>query len=751
MEAALAPQTSMDFLDLLNPPQRQAVEATEGPVLVLAGAGTGKTRVLTSRIAYILLNGLAFPSQILAVTFTNKAAREMAERVQSLVQEKGTGIWLGTFHSLCVRILRKHAGLLKIKSDFTVIDVDDQLRLIKSILEEQQIDTKRFAPKMILSLIERYKDRAWTPEDVPAADAETHTGFSLLNIYKRYQQRLAELGTMDFGDLLLHTITIFKRHSDVLQEYQRRFRYVLVDEYQDTNVAQYLWLRLLATGHQNICCVGDDDQSIYGWRGAEVGNILKFEKDFPGCQVIRLEQNYRSTSPILRAAAKLIAHNETRLGKTLWTDSEGGTKVKLVALWDEKSEAHYIAEEIDAIQQIHRTQLSNVAILVRAGFQTRAFEEALMAMSIPYRVIGGLRFYERMEIRDAIAYMRVVQSPFDDLALLRIINVPKRGIGESTVKKIADTARERSQPMLVTLEAMLREGQITGKVAVTLAQFLTVRQRLQETFKTQDLRAATEVMLDEFGYLRMWKEDTSPEAQGRLDNLKELLTALEEFENLEAFLEHVSLVMDTDTVDDSKKVIIMTLHAAKGLEFNTVFLPGWEEGLFPSQRTIDEKGQKGIEEEGRLAYVGITRACRHLTILYAANRRIYNQWQSSIPSRFIDELPKEELEIIKASSFNAPVVRDKQGGSGREFGRTGRLIDPRSGMGEAIRSAYANVKATVAPGATQISARGFSLNDRVFHQKFGYGRVRKIEGSHLTIAFEKAGEKMIIEDFVEKA
>lgn len=710
------------YLDTLNPEQRRAVETIDGPLLVLAGAGTGKTKVLTTRIAHILLTGKAFPSQILAVTFTNKASREMRNRVEQLVGPDAAGLWLGTFHSIGIRMLRRHGSRIGMKSDFVVLDADDQVRLLKTLINEMNMDEKRFPAKVVSAVIQRHKDKAELPEHVGDP--------SVRAIYEAYQKRMQTVNAVDFGDLLLHCITLFNAHQDVLDEYQRRFRYILVDEYQDTNVAQYIWLRLLAQGHKNIACVGDDDQSIYGWRGAEIGNILKFEKDFPGAEVVRLERNYRSTSPILKVASHVIANNTGRLGKTLWTDAEGGPKVKVASIWDEKHEARMVADEIEAISQIGRHPLNEVAVLVRAGHQTRAFEEAFMQMGIAYRVVGGLRFYERMEIRDAIAYLRLTQNEADDLALERIINTPKRGIGDSTVANIRAEAVSGGVPMLEAIERMLSAGAFKGKMANTLAQFTSNRRKWKEAFAVLSLREATEKLLEESGYMGMWKGEKSPEAQGRVENLKELLNALDEFDSLEQFLEHVSLVMDADDVSEEQKVNVMTLHAAKGLEFETVFLPGWEEGIFPSARSLEEKGAEGLEEERRLAYVGITRSKRNLTISFAANRRIFNQWQTSVPSRFIEELPEEYVEAVNATGMYQPV-------------RTGF---------EARAAAYPaqNATTSAAQKKSEIPPSGFAKAVRVFHQKFGYGTVLDVQGSHLKIAFDKAGLKMLVEDYVTK-
>jgi len=716
------------LLASLNPEQRVAVEATQGPVLVLAGAGTGKTRVLTTRVAYIILNKLAWPSEILAVTFTNKAAREMAERVNNLTGA-AQSLWQGTFHSIGAKIIRRHAERLGLTSSFTILDTDDQLRLIKTILIEQTIDEKSTPPKLFLSVLQSWKDQGLTPGNITHAQDTGQAGGHALKVYRLYQERLRSLNAVDFGDLILHMITLFTQHQDILEEYAKRFKYILVDEYQDTNVAQYLWLRLLASFHKNICCVGDDDQSIYSWRGAEVGNILRFERDYPNATVVRLECNYRSTPHILAAASAVIANNKGRLGKTLWTPTKDGEKIRLKSLWDEGEEARFIGEEVETLQ--HRgSPLKDMAILVRAGFQTRAFEERFLTLGIHYRVIGGLRFYERAEIRDAVAYLRLLAVPQDDLAFERIINTPKRGIGQATMQQLHTTARSLNTSLYHATIHLLKSGDIKGKLGTALDKFIVGCDRWRAQLEILSLAEVVELVLEESGYRQMWVQEKSPEAAGRLENLKELCRAMGEFESLQAFLEHVSLVTEAANNDSNTDMVsLMTLHAAKGLEFNVVFLPGWEEGVFPHQRAIDESGMKGLEEERRLAYVGITRARKHLYISHAANRRIYNQWQSSIPSRFIGEIPAEHVEKLSGGTYTAP------------------------------RTSGANWKDEVAAilgrvAATQpapVSESKFSTGKRVFHQKFGYGRIQSVSGKHLDIAFEKAGNKKVLADYVEPA
>ena len=719
-ETAFLPDQTL--LDKLNEEQRLAVETTEGPLLVLAGAGTGKTRVLTTRIAHILLNKMAWPGEILAVTFTNKAAREMQERVTHLTGAS-QALWMGTFHSIGARIIRRHAEKLGLTSSFTILDTDDQLRLLKSILIEQNIDDKNTPPKLFAAIIGSWKDQGLTPDKVTNGQDINQAGGHALKVYRLYQERLKSLNATDFGDLILHMLTLFTTYQDILQEYAKRFKYILVDEYQDTNVSQYLWLRLLASFHKNICCVGDDDQSIYSWRGAEVGNILRFERDYPNAKTVRLECNYRSTPHILAAASAVIANNKGRLGKTLWTPIKEGEKIKLKSLWDEGEESRFVGEEVEALQH-NKVSLKDMAILVRAGFQTRSFEERFLTLGIPYRVIGGLRFYERAEIRDAIAYLRVLAVPQDDLALERIINLPKRGIGQATMQQLHTTARNLNTSLYNGIVHLLQIGELKGKLGAALDKFIKDCDRWRSQLDGLPLAEVVELVLEESGYRQMWAQEKSPEAAGRLENLKELVRAMGEFESLGAFLEHVSLVTEATNANNGNDMIsLMTLHAAKGLEFDVVFLPGWEEGVFPHQRAMDESGTKGLEEERRLAYVGITRARKKLFISHAANRRIYNQWQSSIPSRFIGEIPSEHMDKLSGGMYNAarPTQKDWAG----------------------------EVAAILGHAAAKMEESPFSKGTRIFHQKFGYGRIQSINGKHLEIEFEKAGHKKVLSDYVE--
>jgi len=843
------------YLAGLNAEQRLAVETLDGPVLVLAGAGTGKTRVLTVRIAHILSLGRAWPSEILAVTFTNKAAREMKARIGHIVGHVVEGMpWLGTFHSIGVKILRRHAELVGLKSDFTILDVDDQIRLMKQLLEAENIDEKRWPARVLAALIDGWKNRGLTPEQVPPGEAAVFANGKGLKLYKAYQERLKILNAADFGDLLLENIRLFRGQPEVLRQYQARFKFILVDEYQDTNVAQYLWLRLLAqrTGQaavipgrseaaspeaitagagamdsglapdgaprndgvaKNICCVGDDDQSIYGWRGAEVDNILRFEHDFPGATVIRLERNYRSTGHILAAASHLIAHNEGRLGKTLRTDDVPGEKVSVTGAWDSEEEARAIGEEIEQLQRGGQNgdkhPLNEIAILVRASFQMREFEDRFVTLGLPYRVIGGPRFYERAEIRDALAYLRLVNSPADDLAFERIVNVPKRGLGDATVQLLHDHARKRRVPLTEAARAVIETDELKPKPRGALRGLIESFDRWRKQRDNLPHTQLAEIVLDESGYTEMWQKDRSADAAGRLENLKELVRSMEEFENLQGFLEHISLVMDNEKAAEADAVNVMTLHAAKGLEFDTVFLPGWEEGVFPNQRALDDQGRAGLEEERRLGHVGLTRARKRAKIYFATNRRMHGLWQTNIPSRFLDELPEANVDVTESkggfggyggygasrfdattsfgSSYNTPGwqrAQAKKGGGFSEDGtpyeagddafplplrgkareggsdtrRSGRDTDddtssPSPWRAREERSATRRLPLTiegelVAKSTGTVSA--FTLGDRVFHQKFGNGNVTAIDGNKLTIQFDKAGEKRVVDSFVER-
>jgi DNA helicase-2/ATP-dependent DNA helicase PcrA len=865
------------YLAGLNPEQREAVETLDGPVLVLAGAGTGKTRVLTTRVAHILSLGRARPSEILAVTFTNKAAREMKLRVGQMVGEAVEGMpWLGTFHSIGVKILRRHAELVGLKTNFTILDVDDQIRLIKQLLQAEDIDEKRWPARILAGIIDGWKNRGLVPAQVKPGEAASFANGRALKLYAAYQERLKTLNAVDFGDLLLENIRLFREHAEALRQYQQRFKFTLVDEYQDTNVAQYLWLRLLGQSPsspsqlrehvqnseggppspgslcdptspqrgeveslagsassplpvgerspppyarplagdgrvgtsegalpttrplKNICCVGDDDQSIYGWRGAEVDNILRFEKDFPGAKVIRLERNYRSTGHILAAASHLIAHNEGRLGKTLRTEGEAGEKVTVTAAWDSEEEARIVGEEIEALQR-HGHGLDEMAILVRASFQMREFEDRFVTLGLPYRVIGGPRFYERAEIRDALAYLRCINSEADDLAFERIVNVPKRGLGDATIRLLHDHARAGRVALMTATRAVIATDALKPKPRQSLRDLLAAFDRWRVQRDAISHTELAEIVLDESGYTEMWQKDRSADAAGRLENLKELVRSMEEFENLQGFLEHISLVMDTDKAGDTDAVSIMTLHSAKGLEFDTVFLPGWEEGLLPHQRSLDEQGRAGLEEERRLAHVGLTRARRRAKIYFVSNRRMRGSWSSTIASRFVDELPESHVEVEESkggfggftgygkgsrfdrmetfgSSYATPGWQRARGTRGG-FGAAGGAGEPRGAGGNGggrngngggrggFRDAgesYAAGAASGGRGRGPVTIEGelvakstgtvsaFAVGDRVFHQKFGNGNVLHVEGNKLTIAFDRAGEKKVVDSFVAR-
>ena len=846
MAARSGHNNAPDYLNGLNPEQRLAVETTEGPVLVLAGAGTGKTRVLTTRIAHILATGKAFPSQILAVTFTNKAAREMKQRIGHLVGEAVEGMpWLGTFHSIGVKLLRRHAELAGLRSDFTILDTDDVVRLIKQLIQAEGLDDKRWPAKQFAQMIDGWKNKGLGPAEIAEGDARAFANGKGRELYKAYQERLKTLNACDFGDLLCHPIRIFRANPDVLKEYHKRFKYILVDEYQDTNTAQYMWLRLLAQRPEgkpisphvgemsgrteggakdrgasdtratvNICCVGDDDQSIYGWRGAEIDNILRFDKDFPGATIIRLERNYRSTAHILGTASHLIAHNEGRFGKTLFTEkiAEDDEKVHVHAAWDSEEEARAVGETIETYQRA-KHNLNDMAILVRASFQMREFEDRFVTLGLNYRVIGGPRFYERMEIRDALAFFRVVAQGADDLAFERIVNVPKRGLGEATIRQIHDTARALRIPMLEAATKLAESDELKPKPRAALREVSANFERWQKALETTPHTELAETILEESGYTDMWKNDRSVEAPGRLENLKELIRSMEEYESLRSFLEHVALVMDAEQNAELDAVNIMTLHSAKGLEFETVFLPGWEEGLFPHQRALDEGGRSGLEEERRLAYVGLTRAKKNLHLWFVSNRRIHGLWQSTIPSRFLEELPNDHVEVAESGNSYGGYGNSYGGGSfasgrgGQGAGRqnpygasrfdnvgansgsseksgafsntyatpgwqraqanrteaTDRNWGSRSGH-QVERIGYGETDSGYGAGRTSVKGRtidgelvaksvadtpsAFSVGDRVFHQKFGNGNISNIEGNKLTIDFDKAGQKRVLDGFV---
>ncbi|MXO87718.1 AAA family ATPase [Altererythrobacter aestuarii] len=751
-----------EWLARLNDPQREAVLTTEGPVLMLAGAGTGKTAALTHRMAHLIRERMAWPSEILCVTFTNKAAREMRHRVGQLIGDAVEGMpFLGTFHSICAKMLRRHAELAGLQSNYTIIDTDDQLRLIKQLIRDQDLDEKRWPPKQLAGLIDGWKNRGLNPGELEPIDNEAYANGKGQQMYALYQARLKALNACDFGDLLLHMLNIFRQHRDILEQYQTRFKYVLVDEYQDTNAVQYLWLRLIAQNRKNICVVGDDDQSIYSWRGAEVANILRFEKDFPGAKVIRLEQNYRSTPQILAAASGLIAANSQRLGKTLWTQINAGEKVRVIGVWDAPEEARRVGEEIERLES-EGADLEQVAILVRAQYQTREFEDRFIQIGLNYRIIGGFRFYERAEIRDALAYLRVIAQPADDLAFERIYNQPKRGLGAKALEKMYQHARRRQMPLAAAALELADSDELAARARRTIADlmgdFLRWRELSEQVTPSELLRT----VLEESGYDDMLKADRSAESAGRSENLTELARAMEEYETLGDFLEHVSLVMDNEAASDGEKITIMTMHGAKGLEFNHVFLPGWEEGVFPSQRSLDEGGLASLEEERRLAYVAITRARRRCTILHAANRRIYGQWTSSIPSRFVEELPEDTVEVETTLTGGASMWRANWSESEDPFAHVSTSRPERSqqrgpGWQRALATGYDNKPKRLAePGRSAASFAAKPRSDvaigaRVFHDKFGYGTVMGQDGNKLEIEFEKSGTKRVIDSFVQTA
>ena len=746
-----------DYLDDLNPEQREAVLHTDGPVLVLAGAGTGKTRVLTSRIAYILQNRMAFPSQILSVTFTNKAAKEMKSRVGDYIGHGIEGLpWMGTFHSIAAKILRINAELVGLKPNFTILDTDDQIRLLKQIIKAENIDDKKWTPRYMASLIDSWKNKGWMPEKLTSQNNFKFAEGKGKKVYEIYQSRLKILNACDFGDLLLLNLELFKENQDILKKYHEKFKYILVDEYQDTNICQYLWLRLLAQGSHNICVVGDDDQSIYGWRGAEVDNILRFEKEFSGAKVIKLERNYRSTEHILGAASGLISANKSRLGKTLWTEDIGGHKVTVTGVWDAAAEARLISSVIEDWKRDGRGY-NEAAILVRASRQMRSFEERFIQIGMPYRVIGGPRFFERQEIRDAHAYIRVLRSETDDLAFERIVNVPKRGIGSATIQKLQIIARKMNVSLEQATREVIKTDEIRGKARTALRSFTKDLDRWRGNLITSNHTDVTEIVLDESGYTQMWLNNKDAKSSSRLENLKELIQAMGEFESLDAYLEHISLVLDVEKNDQEEEVSIMTLHSAKGLEFPLILLPGWEEGTFPSQRSVDEAGSEGLEEERRLAYVGITRARERAKIFFAANRQIYGSWQSSLPSRFIDELPPENVSAGSETGYydnntlneaEIEITSEFPDSASRRYNSPGwqRYKTHKS------KTLYSRqVEGKFSKKLDAHTTQKYKTGERIFHQKFGYGKILTVDGNKLNVDFEKAGHKKVLDSFVDRA
>ena len=805
-------QPGMEYLDSLNKQQRHAVETTEGPLLVLAGAGTGKTRVLTVRLAHIIRQEKACPSQILAVTFTNKAANEMRQRIIGIIGPQGEQMyWLGTFHRIGVRILRRHGEMCGLRRDFTILDQGDQISLLKRLLRERNIDAKRCPPRMLAGIMDGWKNRGLAPEEVPEAEARACDNMGIA-LYREYQRHLRENNAVDFGDLLLEPLRLFQTHPHILAEYEERFRYILVDEYQDTNIVQYLWLRLLAQKRRNLCCVGDDDQSIYSWRGAQIGNILNFNEDFPEAPVIRLERNYRSTGHILNAASKLISANGARLGKNLWTPVGEGEKLHVRAVTDSREEARCIVGDILGRQRTGK-KLDDFAVLVRIGAQMRELEECFLDASIPYRVVGGLRFFERAEVRDINAYMRLIVHSDDDLAFERIVNRPRRGVGAGTLNALRSMARKRGISLLQAARLGDEAGSLALRARKGLLNFVEMLDRWRKALEDAPPATLMRRAMEESGYRQMLRESPEADAPGRLENLDELLRSVEPFETLEEYLEHVALLLDIDHSTEAGKVVLSTLHGAKGLEFDTVFLPGWEEGLFPHQRSLDEDALRGgrerLEEERRLAYVGITRAQRFACISFTVNRSMYGSWQNAAPSRFLRELPADAVTMDtapggKRSGYGAEHLsahiaqqqsEQQEGeyeedaigeevffGGGSEYGDGGFGNDgygEHGGEGAAMRPAGniarrrdglvstewkrnsplpqtpADIMRSLAAGAagagTKQSSPRFRVGERVFHPKFGYGRVREMSGESASIDFEKTGAKVIIATFLEPA
>lgn len=727
----------------LNPQQLEAVNYIHGALLVLAGAGTGKTKVLTTRIANIIANNYAKPWEILSVTFTNKAAREMNERIAHLIGSETGLSWAGTFHSICAKILRRHAELAGLQSSsFTILNDDDQERLLKQLLEADNIDIKKNPPKLLLAIIDNWKNKALLPQNLNASDIPDSFNGKAAEYYLQYQNRLRTLNAVDFGDLLLLCIHLFQRFPEILTDYHRRFKFICVDEYQDTNIAQYLWLRLLSQGHKNICCVGDDDQSIYAWRGAEVGNILKFEHDFKDAKIIRLEQNYRSTPTILVAASQVIANNKGRLGKTLFSHLQDDDKITISSHWDGDEEARLIVDKIEDLRQFRNVRYSDIAILVRTSGQMRIIEEKLVSCAVPYRVIGGLKFYERQEIRDVMAYLRLVAQPYDDLAFERILNKPKRGLAEATLSILHHHARTHDMALFHATKNILEYDILKPKPRTALRDFIIAIERWQKMSLEKPLFELTEVILEESGYTDMLRQDKTPESVGRLDNLKELVRATQDFDNLQGFLEHIALITDTSTHLGNDVVTIMTLHGAKGLEFECVFLPGWEEGLFPSQRSMDENGQAGLEEERRLAYVGITRAKKKLFISFAQNRRLYNQWQTTIPSRFIDEIPETVCEFSRGGYFAKPKQPTMDYLTQYDSDNAGW----QRAKNQYIKNQHQIIDISVKKSKPK---QNLKKGDIISHNMLGKGKILVVEGERLIVQFDNNTIKNVMADFVE--
>ena len=735
-------ESASNYLNALNIQQKEAILHSEGPLLILAGAGSGKTKVLTTRVAQLIKDKKCFGNQILCVTFTNKAANEMRERVLKLTNNKSNSIpWLGTFHSISNKILRKHAEAVGLKPSFTILDTLDQLKLIKNILAAENIDSKKNPPKLIAYLIDHWKNKALLPANVKINSSD-YSKINALKIYKIYQERLRLMNCVDFGDLILHCVTIFKNFKEIQENFKKNFKYILVDEYQDTNYVQNLWLNLITNDSKNICVVGDDDQSIYSWRGAEVKNILEFEKNFTNTKIVKLEQNYRSTKNIINTASSLISNNDDRLGKKIWSDLKDGDKVRVNSFSGGRDEATGISDIIEK-ELIKYFSLNDIAILVRAAFQTREFEERFIKIGLPYRVIGGMKFYERAEIKDALCYLRLIQQKNDDLAFERIINNPKRSIGDSTLKKLHDLSRTRNKNLFETADEILNEDELKPKTKESLKQFIKLVKTWTKLSEQLDHVQLLERVLDESGYTQMLINEKSPEAEARLENLKELRASMKNYSNLVEFLENISLQTSIDEEWEGEKINLMTIHAAKGLEFNCVFLPGWEEGLFPHQKSIEEKGDQAVQEERRLAYVALTRAKQRLFISFANNRKYYgnnnsNDWMPSMPSRFIDELDKQYLEINETAKDNDPDF---------EFSQDFNFMEGKKSPGW---KRYLQEKEKIKTINYTNNLTNFKIGQGVEHETFGKGKVIHIDGNKLLINFKDSGEKKVIDKYLKQ-
>lgn len=736
-----------DYLSYLNEQQKAAVLHTEGPLLILAGAGTGKTSVLTSRLAHIINKKLAFPNNILAVTFTNKAAKEMQLRIGNIIGKAVEGMnWLGTFHSIGTKLLRMHAELVGLKSDFTILDTDDQLKVIKEVIKLLDIDEKQFPPRLFLSFIDQCKNKGLTPERVKTEIDLDFIHEKSTEVYKNYQQRLKTLNSADFGDLLMLPLQILIKNEAILDKFQSTFKYILVDEYQDTNTVQYLLLRILSQKNRNIACVGDDDQSIYGWRGADVNNILNFEKDFDGSKIIRLEKNYRSTVNILGAARSLIANNIDRLGKELSSSSDDiGEKVKLVSVWSAEDEAIFISDEIDR-KLISKIDLDQISILVRASFQMREIEDRLILNSIPYRVIGGPKFYERQEIRDVIAYLQLLLNQNHDLKFERILNVPKRGLGETTIRMLNDASKIYNLSLFDVSKKLIQTDELKPQQRTQLSSFIAMIENWKQKLNELDHVTLTELILEDSGYIEMWEKDKTPTSLTRIENIKELVGQIAEFNSLHEFIEHISLVLEVENDQSSSKVSLMTLHSAKGLEFDCVFMPGLEEGIFPNQRSLDEKGNSGLEEERRLAHVGMTRAKKYLYIIHSQNRRVYGNWMQSIPSRFISEISREFID--DASTLSGTTINTYGNGiqNTSAFDYQKKKL---SAIDRLKAAGHFNNNIEAIEEISDYNNVSVLQNQRVFHTKFGYGIVIDNENDRVEVDFDKAGKKIVLSSYLE--